>query len=182
MIDCTALSYTLFRPPILHGWPQWCTAGDSQDRCLLGSGRPRLGRALLEAGALPDAACGGTVEVVVRDPGLVVLLVGAGGAGGLVARESSILEVRDGLLERRCPTLALARRTLLRVREERADPRRVDEVERAGEEGSEEEVEEDAVLRGRPVSTIHRYRRGGSALTSGDRRCSSAARRCSQSH
>lgn len=75
--------------------------------------------------------------MVVRDPALVVVLVSAGsGARRLVARE-------------RFDDLGLARLLAdlgaLGLREERLDPRLVNEVEGAAEDAGEEDVQKDAM-------------------------------------
>ena len=94
----------------------------------------------LAASAALDALGDGAALVEVRDPALVVgLAVGArhhGGLGGLVARDG-----RDEL------GLAhlLGGPGPLGLREERLDPRLVNEVEGAREDGREDEVEEDTV-------------------------------------
>lgn len=89
-------------------------------------------------GLLGLGALGGRTAQVVRDPGLVVVLVNtAGGTGGLVARQRlgdiDDLALLDGT------------RSLLSLGEEGLNPGLVDEVEGATEDAGQEEVQEDAV-------------------------------------
>lgn len=90
----------------------------------------------LAARAALDALGHRAVDVMVRDPALVVVLVRTGGgAGGLIAGEGLDLDLLDLL---RCLGA-------LGLREECLDPGLVDKVERAAEDAGKDEVQEDAV-------------------------------------
>ena len=83
-----------------------------------------------------DALRDGALDVVVRDPALVIVLVGTGsGAGRLVTGQGLDIDL-----------LALlgSRLGAARLREERLDPSLVDQVESTTEDSSQEDVEEDA--------------------------------------
>ena len=140
-----------------------------------------LGLALGAAARL-DPLGDGAVQVVLGDPALVVLLA-AGDAGGLGAREGLDLE---GLLDQR---LLLGRLGALSLREEGLDPGLVDKVEGAAEDARQEEVEEDAgdwlAFPSRKQWQRAREERGtkkgagrGFSHTSGDQRSWWAGRRC----
>jgi hypothetical protein len=90
----------------------------------------------LGAGARLDAAGDRAVDVVVRDPALVVVLSRGDGNGGRLGTGERLSNI-DGLLGLLVGTGALS------LREESLDPGLVDEVESTGESSREEEVEED---------------------------------------
>lgn len=90
----------------------------------------------LGAGARLDATGDGAVDVVVRNPALVVVLSRGNGDGGRLGAGERLSNI-DGLLGLLVGTGALG------LGEESLDPGLVDEVEGTGESSREEEVEED---------------------------------------
>lgn len=90
----------------------------------------------LGAGARLDATGDRAVDVVVRDPALVVVLSRSDGNGGRLGAGERLSNI-DGLLGLLVGTGSLS------LGEESLDPCLVDEVEGTGESSREEEVEED---------------------------------------
>jgi hypothetical protein len=126
----------------------------------------------LGAAACLDTPRDGAVDVVVRDPALVVVFVGARGWARRLGAGSGL---RNGSL-----LLLLGRLGARGFGEEGLDPGLVDKVDGGAEQAREEEVEEDtATLLADMYCSVYCC---GERLTSGGRRSWWVARRSRRAH